>query len=273
MTVTVAPICVACGACITTCPERALRPAPRRPAVVDELCTDCLACLEVCPVDAIVPPPAHPIEPVHPIETESYRIMAGRVDLSAWEGGARDVVARMVHATADESFAETALVGERAVAAAVAALVAGAPVVCDARMVVAGIPSVAGVRCFLDEVPQAPPGDTRSAAAIRLAAERFPDGALWVVGNAPTALFALLELHGAGVVRPAAVIGMPVGYVGAAESKAALWASPLRPLAITNRGVRGGSPVAAGAVNALARLARTRQASLESGSGVGRSST
>jgi precorrin-8X/cobalt-precorrin-8 methylmutase len=220
--------------------------------VIDALCTDCLACLEVCPVDAIVPVPP----PVHPIEAASYRIMAERVDLSAWEGGDRDVVARMVHATADESFAGTARIGHRAVEAAVVALSAGATVVCDARMVVAGIPSVAGAVCLLDEVPEAPPGDTRSAAAIRLAAERYPDDALWVFGNAPTALFALLELHAAGAVRPAAVVGLPVGYVGAAESKDALWAGDLRPVAITNTGVRGGSPVAAGAVNALARLAR-----------------
>jgi len=262
VTVTVARTCVACGACLATCPERALVPAPRRPAVIDSLCTDCLACLEVCPVDAIVPsPPVHPIEAVHPIEEESYRIMAGRVDLSAWPPGARDVVARMVHATADESFATTALIGDRAVDGAVAALRSGAPVVCDARMVVAGIPSVANAVCLLGDVPEAPPGDTRSAAAIRLAAERYPDGALWVVGNAPTALAALLELHAAGVVRPAAVVGLPVGYVGAAESKAGLWAGALQPVAITNSGVRGGSPVAAGAVNALARLARARQGS------------
>ena len=251
MTVTVAPTCTACGACIATCPERALLPAPRRPAVIDPLCTDCLACLEVCPVDAIVPS-----GPIHPIEAASYRILEERVDLSAWEPGARDVVARMVHATADESFAGTARIGQQAVQAAVAALAGGAPVVCDARMVVAGIPSVGGAVCLLGEVPEAPPGDTRSAAAIRLAAERYADGALWVIGNAPTALFALLELHVAGAVRPAAVVGLPVGYVGAAESKEALWASHLRPLAITNTGVRGGSPAAAGAVNALARLAR-----------------
>jgi precorrin isomerase len=135
-------------------------------------------------------------------------------------------------------------------------------------MVVAGIPSVAGAVCFLDQIPEAAPGDTRelylppetqtrSAAAIRLAAERHPDGALWVVGNAPTALFALLDLCAAGAVRPAAVVGLPVGYVGAAESKAALWAGELRPLAITNSGNRGGSPAAAGAVNALARLGRS----------------
>ena len=198
-------------------------------------------------------PPGGPA--VHPIEAASYRIMAERVDLSAWPPGARDVVGRMVHATADESFAATALIGERAVEAAVAALAAAAPVVCDARMVVAGLPSIAGTVCYLDEVPEAPPGDTRSAVAVRLAAERHRDGALWVVGNAPTALFALLDLCASGAVRPAAVIGLPVGYVGAAESKAALWAGNLRPLAITNVGVRGGSPAAAGAVNALARLA------------------
>jgi precorrin isomerase len=113
---------------------------------------------------------------------------------------------------------------------------------------------VAGARCLLDDVPAATGGDTRSSAAIRLAAADHPDGALWVIGNAPTALRTLVELHAAGRVRPAAVVGLPVGYVGAAEAKAALWASPLRPVAITNVGERGGSPVAAAAVNALARL-------------------
>jgi precorrin-8X/cobalt-precorrin-8 methylmutase len=252
VTVSVATTCTACGACLATCPERALLRAPRRPAVVDALCTDCLACLEVCPVDAIVPSPA-----VHPIEAASYRIMAERVDFSAWESPARDVVARMVHATADESFAATALIGDEAVDRAVAALAAGAPVVCDARMVTAGIPSVPGAVCYLDDVPEAPPGDTRSAAAFRLAGERHRDGALWVVGNAPTALFALIDLCVSGAVRPAAVVGLPVGYVGAAESKAALWAGDLRRIAITNTGPRGGSPAAAGAVNALMRLSRT----------------
>jgi precorrin-8X/cobalt-precorrin-8 methylmutase len=224
--------------------------------VIDRLCTDCLACLEVCPVDAIVPS-----DTVHPIEAASYRILEERVDLSAFRPGDRDVVARMVHATADESFAATARIGEGAVEAAVAALRAGAPVVCDARMVVAGIPSVSGTVCLLDEVPEPSPGDTRSAAAIRLAAHRYSDGALWVIGNAPTALSALLELYAAGAVRPAAVVGLPVGYVGAAESKQALWHSPLRPRTITNKGERGGSPAAAGAVNALARLAKRSTAS------------
>jgi precorrin-8X/cobalt-precorrin-8 methylmutase len=202
-------------------------------------------------VDAIRP---HPNDAIHPIEVESYRILNQRVDLSAWPAGERDVVARMIHATADESFATSARIGAGAVAAAVEALMAGAPVICDSRMVVAGVPSVGRTACWLDEVGNAEPGDTRSAAAIRLAAERHPEGALWVIGNAPTALAQLLRLHAAGALMPAAVIGLPVGYVGAAEAKANLWNSGLQRLAITNEGERGGSPVAAAALNALQRL-------------------
>jgi precorrin-8X/cobalt-precorrin-8 methylmutase len=181
--------------------------------------------------------------------------MAEQVDLSGWPPGPRDVVARMIHATADESFAGSARIGVDAVPAVVAALRSRATVICDARMVVAGIPAVTNARCFLDQVPAAPAGSTRSAAAIELAGAEYPDGALWVFGNAPTALTRLLELHAAGSVRPAAVIGLPVGYVGATEAKAALWSSTLQPIAITNVGRRGGSPVAAAAVNALVRLA------------------
>jgi precorrin-8X/cobalt-precorrin-8 methylmutase len=195
-----------------------------------------------------------PPVPVHPIEAESYRIMESRVDLSGWAAGAREVVARMIHATADESFATSARVGSRAVAAAVAALRHGAPVICDARMVVAGLSAGVTGRCLLDEIPVAPPGGTRSAAAIELAASRWPDGALWVFGNAPTALATLLELHARAAVRPAAVIGVPVGYVGAAEAKDALWGGALAPISITSLGRRGGSPVAVAAVNALVRL-------------------
>jgi precorrin-8X/cobalt-precorrin-8 methylmutase len=195
----------------------------------------------------------------HPIETESFSILASRVDLSKWSGPDRQIVARMIHATADESFAESARIGSNAAAATVEALRASAPVVCDSRMVAAGIPLVAQVTevlCFLDRVPVEPSGGTRSAAAIELAATGHPDGAIWVIGNAPTALARLVELHQAGIVRPAAVIGLPVGYVGAAEAKDELWESGMRELSVTNRGPRGGSPVAAAAINALVRLAR-----------------
>lgn len=193
---------------------------------------------------------------IHPIEVESYRIMAERIDLSGWGDGARDVVARVIHSTADLDFAASLRIGDDAVGNAVAALQAGAPVICDAHMLRVGLTRLPHAACLLDEVPTAPAGSTRSAAAIALAAERHPDGALWVVGNAPTALEEILRLASAGDVRPAAVVGLPVGFVGAAESKAALWGSPLQPLAITNVGEKGGTPAAAGAVNALARLAR-----------------
>ena len=168
-----------------------------------------------------------------------------------------------MHATADESFAETGLIGARSVEAAVGALRSGAGVVCDAKMVVAGVPFVAQharIDCYLDRVPRNSSdavaiGRTRSAEAIELASKNHPDGAVWVIGNAPTALERLLELHESGNVFPSAVIGLPVGYVGAAEAKERLWASQLRPVSITNRGARGGSAVAAAALNALARLA------------------
>lgn len=194
---------------------------------------------------------------IHPIEALSYRIMEGELGpvLAGWPEEERAVVARMVHATADESFATSALVGTQAVEAAVAALRADAPVICDARMVAAGIPSRAAL-CYLDRVTApATATETRSATAIEQAAGDYPEGALWVLGNAPTALRRLLDLHAAGRVRPAAVIGLPVGYVGAAEAKADLWTSALAPVCITNSGRRGGSPVAAAAVNALVRLA------------------
>lgn len=190
---------------------------------------------------------------IHPIEQESYRILAERIDLSGWAPGACDVVARIIHSTADLSFADTTRIGQHAVDRAVVALAAGAPVVVDAAMVAAGTPRIP-TTCLLDEVPTAPAGSTRSAAAFELAAERHPSGAVWVVGNAPTALFALLDLHARGLVDPAAVVGVPVGFVGAAESKQALWDGPLAPLAITCLGERGGTPVAAGALNALWRL-------------------
>jgi precorrin-8X/cobalt-precorrin-8 methylmutase len=193
---------------------------------------------------------------VHPIEQESYRIMRARVDLSAWhDEDERAVVERMIHATADESFATSTLIGRDAVRAACRALADDAPIIVDAAMVAAGI-TTRTTRCFLDAVPVAPNGSTRSAAAIELATQQFPTGAIWVIGNAPTALAALLELHAAERVDPAVVIGLPVGYVGAADAKAALWRSPLAGRAITNGGERGGSPVAAAAVNALLRLAK-----------------
>jgi precorrin-8X/cobalt-precorrin-8 methylmutase len=193
---------------------------------------------------------------IHPIEVESYRIMRSELDFSSYAAPARPVVERMVHATADPSYATQTVVGEQFVATVVAAIRAQAPIVVDAHMVRLGITGRT-VHCFLDSVPKPSPDPavTRSALALRHGALLYPDRAIFVIGNAPTALFELLALTKAGLVRPAGVIGLPVGFVGAAESKAALRASPLASFAVSNVGRLGGSAVAAGALNALIRLA------------------
>ena len=187
---------------------------------------------------------------IHPIEAESYRILAARVDLSAFGPVGAAVVARVIHASADLEYATTMVVDEAAAEAGVAALRAGVPVVADVEMVRHGVTGV-GARCFL---PATATGTTRSAAGMVAAAEAHPEGAVVVVGCAPTALDEVVRLHAAGRFSPALVIGVPVGFVGAAESKARLRASGLP--AITNVGEKGGSAVAAAALNALVRLAR-----------------
>lgn len=190
---------------------------------------------------------------VPPIEAASYRILAGRVDLSRFGPLAAAIVARVIHASADVEYAGTIVVDEDAVEAGVAALFAGAPVVVDVEMVRHGITGVQAT-CHLPD--KAPAGTTRSAAGMALAAERHPEGAVVVVGCAPTALDEVVRLHEAGRFSPALVVGLPVGFVGAAESKARLRGSGLA--AITNIGEKGGSAVAAAAVNALVRLAASR---------------
>lgn len=188
----------------------------------------------------------------HPIEVESYRILRSRLDLDGLPPLSRAVTERTVHSVADVSFADTLVLDEDALVAGRAALLAGAPLIVDTRMAAAGITARETI------VPLADPraaararetGSTRSDAAFRLAAADHPEGAVWAIGNAPTALFALLEEIAAGRVRPALIIGLPVGFVGAADSKAALAASGVACL--TNRGERGGTPVTVAAVHAL----------------------
>ena len=185
---------------------------------------------------------------VHHIETESYRILRQMVDLSHLGPLSRAVAERVIHASADPDYAESLVLDEEALERGTLALRRGAPVVTDVGMVAAGVTGH-GTRCFVSD-PRARAlseelGITRSAAGFRLAAEEIEGGAVWVVGNAPTALFELLGLD----VAPALVIGIPVGFVGAAESKVELLASDLP--AIANRGPKGGSAVAAAALNAL----------------------
>ena len=204
----------------------------------------------------MTPPSAgtHPMDAgVHPIEAESYRILGARLDLRALPPLTAAVTARVAHATADLELASSLVADEASLAAGVAALGAGAPVVTDVEMVRAGLGGLDAC-CWIRRAT-AEPGLTRSAVAVRLAAAAVPDDAVWVVGCAPTALVELVEQAAAGRLRPALVIGLPVGFVGAAESKQLLRASGLP--ALSNVGEKGGSAAAAAALNALARVARS----------------
>ncbi|MFH8449705.1 precorrin-8X methylmutase [Streptomyces fungicidicus] len=180
---------------------------------------------------------------VHPIEQESYRRLRARLDTSHFPPLSRAVVERVVHSAADLEYASDLVMDEGELVAAHAALHAGAPVVTDVEMVAAGITRRETV-CRLGDAKSGP-GLTRSAHAVRLAYEEVGPGALWVIGCAPTALEELLALE----VSPALVVGLPVGFVGAAESKAALRESGLP--AVSNVSEKGGSAVAAAALNAL----------------------
>jgi len=190
---------------------------------------------------------------IHPIETESYRILGTRVDLSHLDPGPRAVVERVIHASADPEYATSTVVDPAAVDTGVRALRAGAPVLCDVEMVRSGIRGVATECLLAGNASADPDGATRAALGMRAAAAAHPTGAVVVVGCAPTALDEVLDLAGRGVFAPALVVGVPVGFVGAAAAKARLRASGLP--AISNVGEKGGSAVAAAAVNALVRLA------------------
>jgi precorrin-8X/cobalt-precorrin-8 methylmutase len=185
---------------------------------------------------------------VHPIEAESYRIVRELVDLSRFGPLGRAVAERVIHASADLEYAESLVLDETALESGLEVLCHGTPIVTDVGMVAAGITAYE-TSCFVSD-PRAHElsdklGITCSAAGFRIAAEEVGPGAVWVVGNAPTALFELLDLN----VDPALVVGLPVGFVGAAESKERLLRSGLP--AIANRGPKGGSAVAAAALNAL----------------------
>jgi precorrin-8X/cobalt-precorrin-8 methylmutase len=185
---------------------------------------------------------------IHPIETESHRILRDLVDLSHLEQLSRAVAERVIHASADLEYADSLVLDESVLRGGVEALRRGASIVADVGMVAAGVTAREAL-CFVSD-PRARElserlGVTRSAAGFRLAAEEVGEGAVWVVGNAPTALFELLEMN----VEPAFVVGLPVGFVGAAESKEELIESGLP--AVSNRGPKGGSAIAAAALNAL----------------------
>ena len=192
------------------------------------------------------------------IYRRSFATIRAEADLARFPADVARVVVRMIHACGMTDLPEDVGYSDGVVRAARAALLDGAPVLCDAHMVAAGItrrrlPAGNEVVCTLSD-PAVPSlaarlGTTRSAAALDQWGPRL-NGAVVAIGNAPTALFRLLELVGAGAGRPAAVLGIPVGFVGAAESKAALAESGLEYLVVHGR--RGGSAMTVAAVNAVA---------------------
>jgi precorrin-8X/cobalt-precorrin-8 methylmutase len=193
------------------------------------------------------------------IYRRSFNIIRAEADLERFTPEEEKVAVRLIHAcglveaVADLAFSPGVVVAARA------ALQGGAPILCDSKMVANGVtrprlPAANDVVCTLDD-PSVPTlarrlGTTRTAAAVELWRARL-GGALVAIGNAPTALFRLLELLDEGAPSPAAVIGMPVGFVGASESKEALIADGRLPYIVV-RGRRGGSAMAAAAINALA---------------------
>lgn len=192
------------------------------------------------------------------IYQRSFATIRAEADLSRFPADLATVVVRMIHACGMVDITADVDASPDVVTVARQALLRGAPVLCDAHMVASGItrprlPRDNVVTCTLSD-PDIPElarriGNTRSAAAIDRWIDNL-DGAVVVIGNAPTALFRLLELLAHGAPRPAAILGLPVGFIGAAESKRALAESGLPYLVVHGR--RGGSAMAVAALNAIA---------------------
>ncbi|TSE01630.1 precorrin-8X methylmutase [Skermania sp. ID1734] len=192
------------------------------------------------------------------IYRQSFATIRAEADLAGLPADVERVAVRMIHACGDVGIAADVAYTPGAVAAARAALHSGAPILCDAQMVASGItrkrlPCDNDVVCLLSDartpVIAEQLGTTRSAAAVELWRDRL-GGAVVAIGNAPTALFHLLDMIAHGAPRPAAIVGGPVGFIGAAESKEAVIATDLDYVLL--RGRRGGSAITAAAVNAIA---------------------
>jgi precorrin-8X/cobalt-precorrin-8 methylmutase len=195
------------------------------------------------------------------IYRQSFAIIRAEAELERFSADEADVAVRMLHACGMVEAARHIAFSEGAVTAARSALHAGASILCDSEMVSHGVtrarlPANNEVVCTLRDPTVAELADklgtTRSAAALELWMDRL-QGSVVAIGNAPTSLFRLLDLLEHGAPRPAAIVGIPVGFVGAAESKEALMANPFGIPYIVVRGRMGGSAMASAAVNALAR--------------------
>ncbi|WP_030694324.1 precorrin-8X methylmutase [Streptomyces globisporus] len=197
------------------------------------------------------------------IYRRSFATIRAEADLAGLPADVAQVAVRMIHACGMTDLVQDIAYSPRVVASARAALRAGAPILCDAQMVASGVtrkrlPADNEVLCALSDpaVPglAAELGTTRSAAALELWRDRL-EGSVVAIGNAPTALFHLLEMIAKGAGKPAAVLGIPVGFIGAAESKDALAENALGLEYLVVRGRRGGSAMTAAALNALAHEA------------------
>jgi len=195
------------------------------------------------------------------IYRRSFAIIRSEADLSGFSSAEADVVVRMIHACGLVEASRQMVFGDGFVEAARGALQAGAPILCDAEMVAHGVtrarlPARNEVVCTLrdSKVPDLAEQlrTTRSAAALELWIDKL-EGAVVAIGNAPTALFRLLEMIDGGAPKPAAIVGAPVGFVGAAESKDELMSHSRGIPFMVVRGRLGGSAMAAAAINALAR--------------------
>jgi precorrin-8X/cobalt-precorrin-8 methylmutase len=193
------------------------------------------------------------------IYRNSFAIIRAEADLSRFKEIEEKVVVRIIHACGMTDIASDTEMSPTFAASARAALLRGAPILCDAKMVAHGItrsrlPKGNNVICTLDDPAVArlavEVGNTRSATALELWRPHL-EGAVVAIGNAPTSLFRLLEMLDQGAPVPAAIIGVPVGFVGAAESKEALRSQARVPYLVV-RGRRGGSAMAVAAINALA---------------------
>lgn len=195
------------------------------------------------------------------IEKRSFEIIEAGCDLSKYNDEQKRVVMRLIHTTGDFEFAEMTVFSENAIESAMKAFDKKLPIVTDVNMVKTAITSkyteAAGVEkhCFITDENvikgATAEGKTRAEYSMEYAAERFPE-AIYAIGNAPTALLKLMELYKAGKVKPALVIGLPVGFVMAAESKQMLSGTDMN--FITNIGTKGGSPCAGAVVNALIKI-------------------
>lgn len=195
----------------------------------------------------------------HPIEKESFRILSGEIDETRFSPFELPVIKRVIHSTADFEFQSLIGFSRGPVEAGIKAVMAGRNIITDVRMIEAGItkerlaPFGVKVLCFSsdEDVARAAKADntTKTAASMRKAAG-FMEGGIVAIGNAPTALMELLRIVREGAAKPALVIGVPVGFVGAAESKEELMRSEVEY--ITSRGRKGGSTVAVAIVNAIA---------------------